>query len=185
MAGLIVVAGVPGTGKSIIGSRLACSTGYRFTTVSWLALEHGVWNGYDVLRRSFVLNGDALCRLLEGLKGRWIVETHWLGFLAECRGVEVERVVVTRCRPSVLWRRLRRRSWPLRKVVENVEAEFLGVVAYEALELFDELVEEVETSGLGKRGKCCIDWSLFENEVEFVSRLALYTGEELAGVQGA
>ncbi len=44
-------------------------------------------------------------------------------------------VVVLRCAPSVLAGRLRRKGWRRAKVTENVQAEALGIITFEAIEL--------------------------------------------------
>jgi len=48
----------------------------------------------------------------------------------------VERVVVLRCDPTVLKGRLRARGYPSRQVVDNLEAELIGLVSSEAFEAF-------------------------------------------------
>jgi len=187
---LVVVAGVPGTGKTSVGSRLARLLGLGFTTLSWLVLEHGAWRGYDRERRSFVVDVERLC---EVLPRRGVFETHWLGVLAEC-SVRPDAVVVTRCHPLVLLRRLQRRGWPLRKVAENVEAELVGVVASEALGFAEQglagLVLEVDTSSIGVEeavrriveglrrggGSCCIDWLEVLGEDRLLSLLSSVGG---------
>ncbi|SPO27777.1 related to FAP7 - involved in the oxidative stress response [Ustilago trichophora] len=44
----------------------------------------------------------------------------------------VDLVVVLRCDHSVLWERLEKRGYPLKKIQENNEAEIMGVVADDA-----------------------------------------------------
>ena len=141
---LVVLVGVPGTGKTSLGVRVARLLGLGFSTLSWLVLEHGAWSRYDRERRSFVVDVPKLC---PWLPRSGVFETHWLGVLWEC-GVNPDAVVVTRCRPDVLIHRLRRRGWPARKVVENVEAELVGIIVDEALEAARRGVRvfEVDTS---------------------------------------
>ena len=45
----------------------------------------------------------------------------------------VNLIVVLRCHPQELWRRLQARGWPLEKIRENVEAEAIDVVLQEAV----------------------------------------------------
>jgi len=181
---LIVVVGTPGAGKSLLGSSIARLLGRRFVTVSWIVLEKGLWIQYDAQRRSFVIDYE---RLLEALKRytRHVVETHWLEPFEELLDV-VEGVVVTRCHPVVLLRRLERRGWPPQKVAENVEAELVGVIAEEAKRLAGKGVPVVEidtTRGspaqnaadavkMLRRGeaRCCTEWLsvLREEELGFL-----------------
>ncbi len=84
--------------------------------------------------------------------------------------------------------RLKRRGWPWRKVVENVEAELVGVIAFEAQSLFPDRVVEIDTSSGGvehalkealksvrgvRRRRCCLDWLsvLSDEEVSTLIRL--------------
>ena len=185
MRGPLVVAGVPGTGKTILGTWLARVLGLRFTSISWLVLEYGAWRGYDVERRSFVVDMDRLCRHIP--REGFVIETHWLQGIVEC-GVNPEAIILLRCNPLALLKRLRRRGWPPRKVAENVEAELLGVIVTEALQAAESagaMLVEVDTSsnpdpvGVAERVgkllaeelrelKCCIDWLtlLSENELD-------------------
>ncbi len=185
---LIIVAGVPGTGKTVIGSWLARRLGCTFTTLSWLVLENGLWSSYDVRRRSFIIDYD---RLVEHLRNSvssvdcTVVETHWVEPFIEA-GLKVDYILLTRCHPLKLYERLLRRDWPLRKIVENVEAELVGVIVSEVSTL-DVPVGEVDTSGVsveearrvayelvnGRVQRCCIDWvsMLSPREVEELTRL--------------
>jgi adenylate kinase len=79
-------------------------------------------------------------------------------------------IVVLRCRPDVLGKRLKKRGWPIAKIRENVEAERIGVISSEA----KGKVFEIDTTSLapaaaaaamervlkgkGKRYKGSIDW---------------------------
>ncbi|CBQ73850.1 related to FAP7-involved in the oxidative stress response [Sporisorium reilianum SRZ2] len=48
----------------------------------------------------------------------------------------VDLVVVLRCDHGVLWQRLEKRGYPLKKIQENNEAEIMGVVADDARESY-------------------------------------------------
>ena len=171
----IVVTGTPGTGKTVIGSRVSRFLGCRFTTLSWLVLEKGLWLDYDYETRSFTIDWDGLVSVLRELPGKGciVLDTHWLEPVREAVGSIVDRVVLLRTDPRVLARRLARRCWPPRKVAENVEAELVGVLAGEAVRVFgEERVYEIDTSSgpvdakvrealnAIRKGlaRCCIDW---------------------------
>jgi adenylate kinase len=189
LARLILIAGTPGTGKTVVGSRLARIMDCRFTTLSWFVLEHGLWTGYDWERRSFIIDYDQLTdRLssLAGSEGCFIFETHWLEPFEAVRD-SVDAVILLRCHPLVLYERLVRRGWPIRKVAENVEAELVGVVAHEAASIFSEKAFELVTSGTSVEAtvssalkalrqrltRCCLSWidRLKEDEIARVMSL--------------
>jgi adenylate kinase len=50
--------------------------------------------------------------------------------------VMVSHVVVLRCEPMVLRKRLSNRGYPSRKIIDNVEAELIGVIASDAMDAF-------------------------------------------------
>jgi broad-specificity NMP kinase len=66
-------------------------------------------------------------RLLRKARAGSVVYGHLLPDVLERR--DVERVVILRCEPEVLRRRLALRAYPASKVTENVEAELIGVVS--------------------------------------------------------
>ena len=196
---VVVVAGVPGSGKTSLASRLARLAGRPFTTMSWLVLERGLWVGYDAERRSFVIDEERLCRELGGLtRGEpgIVFETHWPQPVVECSEARIEAIVLTRCRPDVLLERLRRRGWPERKVLENVEAELLGVLAADAREAAEAAgapLLEIDTTAVtpweaarrvlealqrGRTWGCCIDW-LSEMPPDRLERILTLLGRRL------
>ncbi len=68
------------------------------------------------------------------LRGPAVVHGHLFSYAFGRRSVE--RVVVLRCEPAVLKGRLSGRDYPFRQVVDNVEAELIGLVSSEAFEAF-------------------------------------------------
>jgi adenylate kinase len=107
----------------------------------------------------------------------------------------VEKVFILRTHPLILEKRLLEKGWHRRKVNENVMAEILGVVAYNAINVFGEMkVYEIDTSNAKPeevaemicraiRGEVelkpgvKIDW-LGQLEVEEVVRFEDYVGGE-------
>lgn len=60
----------------------------------------------------------------------------------------VTRMVVLRCEPMVLKDRLSHRGYSFQKIVENVEAELIGVIASDAMVTFGrDRTMEVDTTG--------------------------------------
>lgn len=70
--------------------------------------------------------------------------SHLMGF--------ADIVVILRCTPSILAKRLRRKGWRRAKIAENLQAEALGIITFEALEL-------------GKGGKGDAGRDLYRNSV--------------------
>lgn len=107
--------GTPATGKKSVAPLLADILGLK-------AVELNAVAGYrpDVDTQSL---RRAVLKLLPGA----LIYGHLLPDVLRSR--ELDFVAVLRCEPSVLKRRLCARGYPGDKVVENVEAELIGVVS--------------------------------------------------------
>jgi adenylate kinase len=97
-----------------------------------LSLSHGLLDASKP-------DGDVDIRKLRSLvrkevSGRVVVFGHLVPYALEPRAVS--KVAVLRCEPGVLRGRLAERGYPPRKLVDNVEAELIGLVSSEAYEAF-------------------------------------------------
>ena len=187
---MVIVSGVPGTGKSTLASRLVRQFHMRYTSLAELALEEGAWILYDRDRRTYHIDFVNVARALRRRvreSQRLLLEATELLTPWEA-GVEPTAIFVLRCNPTLLFKRLTAREWPLRKLVENIEAEFVGVVSWQAYRLFgDNRVCEIDTSKrtpeevfklavrflVERNRNACdeVDWTLFDDIADFVLRL--------------
>ncbi len=134
MAQVTALTGTPGTGKSTVAELMARS-GWTILELTELARATGAVVGRDVRRDTDEVDVDLLREAVlaetsaaeEGT--RWLLVGH-LAHLTPCGAI-----VVLRCSPAKLGARLRQRGWPEAKVRENVEAEAVGVVLVEAMEV--------------------------------------------------
>jgi len=122
---LVAITGTPGTGKTS-----ACAIldrmGYAVLDLEEVARREGCVVGRDDARGSDEVDIDLLRAKL-----------HVPAKLAFLRGhyshrMDVDTVIVLRCRPSVLRQRLEDRGWPPSKIRENVEAEAIDAILQEA-----------------------------------------------------
>ena len=137
------ITGTPGTGKTSVAAELerrGCRVVRLADTVEPYVVEE------DRSRQTLVVDVDRWADEFEPVEG--FVEGH-LAHLLPC-----DRVVVLRCRPDVLRRRLAPRGYPEGKVAENAEAEALDVILIETLDEHPgEHVLEVDTTDLSV-GEC-------------------------------
>ncbi len=144
----IALSGTPGTGKSLIGRRVSRMLDMEVVELSDFVVENRLYVGYDDVRGSFVVDEGRLREHLERLiveKGRILVIGHYSEVVPDHL---LDKVVVLRLNPAELYKRLTERGWPPEKIVENVEAELLGVCTSNALsEHPSEKVCEVDVSG--------------------------------------
>ncbi|MEM2865531.1 MAG: adenylate kinase family protein [Candidatus Hadarchaeales archaeon] len=145
---VIAVTGTPGTGKSRFASELSRRLGAELVRLNELVERERAYvldeDGEKVVKLGEMTR--AVGRILRETKGPVVVEGH-LSHLLPTR--YLSHVVVLRTHPRVLERRLRRRGYPEGKVRDNVEAEALDLILWEAVQRHGERVYEIDTS---KRG---------------------------------
>jgi len=134
----VAVTGTPGTGKTtatdFVESDLAV------VHLNEVIREHDLGTGVDEDRDSLVADLDAVGEHLAGREDV-LVESHLAHHLA------ADRVVVLRCHPETIERRLRDRGESAETARENAESEALDVILAGAVEAHGrENVYEVDTT---------------------------------------
>lgn len=131
------ITGTPGTGKSLIGEELA----HRGHTVVHLTATVAPYVvGEDEERDAQVIDTDRWVAEFKPVDG--FVEGHIAHYLP------CDRIVVLRCRPDELRKRLAQRKYPEKKIRENADAEALDVCLIETVEAFDpDQILEIDTTG--------------------------------------
>lgn len=121
---VVGICGTPGTGKKTLAPLVADLLGLPAVGLNSL-----------IPRGEEEVDPAALRRALLALPPRRaVVYGHLLPHVVQRR--EASFVAVLRCEPSVLRSRLAARGYPSWKVVENVEAELIGVVIEECVKRF-------------------------------------------------
>lgn len=145
----ILISGTPGTGKTTVSELLSKKLGFELVKINEFAEEQGLVEGVDTKRGSLIIDEEKLDNAVGRLSGNLVIEGHLAHF---CFG---DIVVVLRCEPSELEKRLSGRSWPLEKIKENVEAEALDVILQEAVEASKKVIE-IDTTGRDAGDVCVI-----------------------------
>ena len=130
------ITGTPGTGKSLVGSELS----QRGHTVVHLTTTVGKYViGDDDERDAQIIDVDRWAAEFVPVDG--FVEGH-IAHLLPC-----DRIVVLRCRPDELKKRLSKRKYRVKKIQENSDAEALDVCLIETVEKFrPEQILELDTT---------------------------------------
>ena len=147
---IIPVSGVPGTGKSAIARILSQELECVFLEFSTYLIEGGYTERDPSGRRTLLIREEGLrsaLRSLSEFKARCLI----LASLFPAVTVEeldnlIPFIVLLRCSPLELMRRLEARAWPRGKVIENVLAEAFNSLA-EELVGYEHYVIEVDTTG--------------------------------------
>ncbi len=161
---IISVTGTPGTGKTEVARELAPLLSYNYVDLNRVAEEQGLVIGMDPERHSKILDTDRFGEIF--VPDNSVVDGH-LSHL-----ITADLILVLRTRPDVLKKRLEKRGWPEEKVMENVEAEILGVCSSESCES-GEKVMELDTTGkkpeeVAKSIKALIDNNNNTGEIDWL-----------------
>lgn len=133
----VSVTGTPGTGKTSATKRL--ETDHDVRHLNEVIEREGLYTERDEERDSLVVDMDALGEYVGDREE--IIESHLAHHLP------ADRVVVLRCAPEELERRLRERGEPEAKASENAESEALDLILSEAVaEHGLESVYEIDTT---------------------------------------
>lgn len=137
----IAITGTPGTGKTTISKKLADLLNYKYIDLNKPLLKD-FKTEFDEDLDTWEIDTDSAVEKLK-FPCNSIIDGH-LSHL-----FEVDVIVVLRCRPDVLAKRLLLRDWTKAKVEENVDAEGLNVISDEVWEFSKGTrIIEIDTSGL-------------------------------------
>jgi adenylate kinase len=138
----VAISGVGATGKTTIARLLAKRLHYKFLRLDVLAKRKKFLIGYDKERKSWIVDMKRLRKEFAKLKKEnrnMVFESLY------AHEFPADFIIVLRCNPKILEKRLRKKySWHT-KITENLEAEMLGMITYEAAK-HSKKVFEVDTS---------------------------------------
>jgi adenylate kinase len=138
----MALTGTPGTGKSTV-ARILALNGLNVIELGDLAKEKRLLEKLDRKRNTYEVDVKKLDRALSEIDDAQT--TILVGHLSHL--VSSDMVIVLRCRPSVLAKRLRARGYADSKVAENAQAEALDVILIESVETGRE-VYEIDTTNI-------------------------------------
>jgi adenylate kinase len=115
----VAVTGTPGTGKSTATERV--DTDLDVLHLNEIITDEGLTTGYDEQRDSAIADLDAVAAYLDG-RDDILCESHL------AHEFDADRVVVLRCHPSDIERRLAQRDESDASIAENTQSEALDVI---------------------------------------------------------
>lgn len=141
---IVAITGTPGIGKTSV-SEVLRKKEFDIVDLNKVAVEKQFLIGVDIDRDSKIVDVDKLNKYIEkNYDGKDIVFID--GHLSHLLNA-VDKVIVLRCHPKILKKRITVKNWKKEKIRENLEAEILDVILCETAEKQSrENVFEIDTT---------------------------------------
>jgi len=142
---VMIISGTPGTGKTSLCEVLSREDNLEVISVNMLLEDYDLSLGVDDQRGYTIVDTERMIPIVDEIIRDYPDKTVvFEGHIAQDYP-HADKVIVLRCNPEVLIKRLEKRNWSESKIMENVSAEVLGVCAGECYESYGDLVHEVTT----------------------------------------
>ncbi|HLD39186.1 MAG TPA: adenylate kinase family protein [archaeon] len=125
---LLVISGTPGTGKTIIGKKVAKLLGAKLITTGLLVKKYKISATLDKKRKTKIIDTRKLAIAAKSEAKKYensVFEGHLAHF------TPADFTIILRTSPSELERRLKKKGWSESKIRENVEAEAMDIISNE------------------------------------------------------
>lgn len=147
---IITITGTPGTGKTTVARIVSRKLNAKLVHLAIFIKKHKLYESYDKKRKAMIVDVDNLRNTFSRIVGSHgeniVVDGHLSHFL------DADVVFVLRLDPLKLRERLLRKRFSREKTAENVEAEILGIIYSEAMDLHGKTrkVVQIDTTGMSK-----------------------------------
>lgn len=165
---LIALTGTPGTGKTSI-SNILHENGFEIVDINKVAACEDFFIGNDEKRNSKIVDVDKLNGHIKenyGVKDIVLIEGHLSHLLKS-----VDKVIVLRCHPGELRKRLSQKGWKKEKIKENIEAEILDIILCETVDSHSEKnVIEIDTTNMDISNVATLIIEIIKNKFEHMKK---------------
>ncbi len=115
----ILITGTPGTGKTTNGRKLAQRLGIPYINVTTLINSHPEFvDSYEGKVR--IIKPEIKEWLEKNLPKDYVIDSHLIEYMPK-----VDVIVILRCEPNELYKRLKERNYSQNKIKDNIEVEIL------------------------------------------------------------
>jgi adenylate kinase len=148
MCNVILLTGTPGSGKTLIGEKLAKNLKGLFIDIPTLVKKKKLFYYYDRKYRSYILNlrklRKELSKIYKKEERKIVIASHFPIYIPK---EKLCKVIVLRCNPLILIKRLKKRNYPYKKIRDNIVSELIDLVYCEAIEYYGkEIVFQLDVS---------------------------------------
>jgi adenylate kinase len=143
---IIIITGTPGCGKTTVSNMLAKKIDAKLISINYLLDNYDLNLGTDEVRGYKIVDVDKMIPIVDRIKDENPDKTIiFEGHLAQDYP-HADKVIVLRCNPVELEKRLNTRDWTDKKIHENIEAEILAICTQESYETYGDGVCEIDTT---------------------------------------
>ncbi len=125
---IIALSGVPCSGKTTVAKYLSKMLAINLVELNSLVKKKNIFAGYDSKRRCKIVDLGRLKREIKRMGGDVLIESHYSHLL------DPGFVIILKCAPKDLIRRMKKRRWTKRKIEENIEAEIMEICKSEVVD---------------------------------------------------
>ena len=140
----VALTGTPGTGKTSV-SNILKQKNYTVISLNEIAISNNFILGVDEKRDSKILDIKKINSFISKSYANSdliFIEGHASHLLDI-----IDKVIILRCHPKKLQKRLEKKGWGKDKILENIEAEALDIILCEVVEYFsEEQIFEINTT---------------------------------------
>jgi len=148
---LIAVTGTPGVGKTSLSIKLADALNLKYIDFEGLLIEKGFYTSYDSIRKSYIIDIEKARKYFtEKSIYNAVLDGHNTILIYPCK--KIDKIILLRCSPYILYERLKRKGYSNPKIIENVQAEILDIIARDVYSYCDrnKVFEKDVSEGIDK-----------------------------------
>jgi len=128
---IIIISGTPGSGKTSVARELNKLINSKVISLNKLAMSDKFLFKYDEKRSTYIVDLEIflpyVLKVIKRIKkvnpSYLIIESHFSDIIPEDY---IDFVFVLRCDPDELLKRLEKKNYNSKKIIENIQAEILG-----------------------------------------------------------
>jgi adenylate kinase len=141
---IVALSGTPGVGKTYVAKKIFKTLGWEHIELGKIIKQKKLYSKYDKKMKSYVVDMKKFKAYFAKLKGDIILDGHLSHELSKNL---VDKVIVLRCEPKVLEKRLKSRKYSKEKIKQNFEAELIGLISWEARQKHKTVIDVDCTKG--------------------------------------